>query len=89
MGLRLLIGIIVLYLLYRLVAGKRPRRGASGQDLARGEDLVQDPVCQTYIPIGEAQRLSAGGKTVYFCSTACREKYQRQADREGQGDPRP
>jgi YHS domain-containing protein len=42
---------------------------ASGQ-------LHKDPVCGIFVAEGAAVVKSAGGKTVFFCSTACRDKFQ-------------
>ena len=88
MWLRLLIGIIVVYLLYRLIAGKKPRQGPSKTELKAGEDLVQDPVCRTYVPISHAHRLSIDGKVCYFCGAACLEQYKKEAVDKGQGEVR-
>lgn len=37
-----------------------------------GGQLVRDPNCGTYVPIGRALRQGSGDATVYFCSDACR-----------------
>jgi YHS domain-containing protein len=38
--------------------------------------LHRDPVCGTFVAEGAAVVKSAGGKTVFFCSPACRDKFQ-------------
>jgi hypothetical protein len=85
-----LLDAIVLYMVFRTVArlltggGTAQRRSASsaGPQPKRpervGGTLVRDPQCGTYIPEGSAVRLQSGDHTLYFCSTACRDAYQRQ-----------
>lgn len=79
MWLRLLIGIIVVYLLYRFVKGDKLRQGSRKRDLPpAGEDLVQDPVCHAYVPLSRACRTSIDGETRYFCSNECLERYRKE-----------
>ena len=40
-----------------------------------GEDLVEDPVCHTYVPLSQAIKKEISGKNYYFCSKQCSEKY--------------
>ena len=86
MILRLIIGLFILYLLFRLLRKPAPRVGGGGdrakhRTRALPEDLVEDPVCHTYIPIGEARCLKVDGKTVYFCSSKCQEEFQKEQKR--------
>jgi YHS domain-containing protein len=41
----------------------------------KGEDLVQDPFCKTYIPKSQAYIHDIEGKETFFCSKDCCEKY--------------
>lgn len=41
-----------------------------------GENMVKDPVCNLYIPESEAVKKVIGGKTVYFCSNKCADKFE-------------
>ena len=41
-----------------------------------GGQLHRDPVCGIFVAEGAAVVKSAGGKRVFFCSTACRDKFQ-------------
>ncbi len=76
MIIKLIIGIILIYLLYRLVNGWKAVPGPSKKNLpAAGEDLVEDPLCHTYVPVSHACRVSIEGKTLYFCSQKCLETY--------------
>ncbi len=38
-------------------------------------DLVKDPVCGTYVSVMSPHSKSAGGKTHYFCSQACLDRF--------------
>lgn len=48
------------------------------QTAGRPEDLVEDPNCHTYIPMGEACTLNRDDKTYYFCSRRCMEDYEKK-----------
>ena len=41
------------------------------------DELVKDPVCQTYIVMSRALKSQDGGMTVHFCSRECAERYAR------------
>ena len=92
MILRLFIAAILLYVVIIIAkrlflpSGKKvnPLPGDK-QDKNQGEDLVEDPLCHTYIPMSEAYKLTIEGKILYFCSKKCLEQYQSQskANREG------
>ena len=43
-----------------------------------GEELVKDPYCNTYVPIGDAITDTIDGETVYFCSKECRDAYREK-----------
>lgn len=79
--LRLVIIAVLLYILYRLLIGPRkkgvhgkkkgqPATGGAVQDV-----LVEDPVCHTYIPKGQAVQLHHDKKMYYFCSNKCCEEF--------------
>jgi YHS domain-containing protein len=42
------------------------------------DELVKDPVCQTYVVRSRAIRNEAGGRSVYFCSPRCAEQFREQ-----------
>jgi YHS domain-containing protein len=89
MLIKVLIGVIFIYLFYKLVSGWKKVTGPSRNNLpAAGEDLVEDPLCHTYLPVSHACRLSIEGKTLYFCSRKCLETYteeQRKTEDVGSG----
>jgi YHS domain-containing protein len=83
MILRWVIGIIVIYLLYKLIRKSFPAVGgkpgsARIKTPAAGEELVEDPLCHTYVPLSQAFRTEIDGKTVYFCSQKCLEQYGKK-----------
>lgn len=88
--LRVVILGLLLYILYRLLFGSRrplPRRDQqpppSENSLSPAHDvLVQDPVCQIYIPKGQAVVLQGRDTDVYFCSERCRDAFRAQ---QGEG----
>jgi YHS domain-containing protein len=41
------------------------------------DELVKDPVCQTYVVMSRAIRSEAGGTPVFFCSRECAARFQR------------
>jgi YHS domain-containing protein len=50
----------------------------------RGTDLVEDPICHTYLPQDSAYEkvLDGEGKPVYFCSAACFNEYMKRTKQE-------
>jgi YHS domain-containing protein len=53
-------------------------RGGNRRVPARGagtDELVKDPVCETYIPRRKAISRGSGSETRYFCSVACADRY--------------
>jgi uncharacterized protein len=61
-------------------AGERTR-GPSRQPTPITDELVQDPVCGVYCPKRDALSLNWQGKTYYFCSDKCRQKFQEQKNK--------
>ena len=85
MIIKLIIGIIAAYLLYKLIKAWNAIKGPSRANLpARGEDLVEDPLCHTYVPMSHASRTVIDGKTVYFCSQKCLETYKKDGKPQDQ-----
>jgi YHS domain-containing protein len=78
---RFFVFIILIYLLYKVIknVGKlKPAKKGNDQVKASangGEDLVEDPVCHTYVPLSQAFRKEISGNDYYFCSKQCSEKY--------------
>ena len=80
--LRIVILGVLFYFLYKLFFGKKKVTGTgtlSGSGKAGGQAvqdlLVEDPVCHTYVPKGQAVHLESGDATYYFCSSKCRDEF--------------
>jgi len=81
--LRIIILALLAYILYKLLLGPRKtigREDGPGRKAATGpirsEDiLVEDPVCHTYIPRGQAIVDKRDGRIYHFCSEKCRDKF--------------
>jgi hypothetical protein len=59
-------------------AGVRGTRIDAPARRARDE-LVKDPVCETYIPRRKAVARGTGAATRYFCSASCADRYASRA----------
>lgn len=66
-----LLGYLVLMLLY---SSLRRKGGGGATDPSRGESMVLDPHCKSYVPRNEAHR--AHGE--YFCSEECAQAWGAQ-----------
>ncbi len=82
--MRILIGLLLGYLIYWLTKkvalslGLWPQAPGARPAESRGPDvLVQDPVCQTFIPRAEALKTEKDGKVYFFCSEGCLKKFLR------------
>ena len=78
----LLILVVCIYYLARSIFAPRPPRTSDprhprGDEASQDTDLVQDPYCQLYIPKAQALRRSIGGRTYYFCSRECADKFEK------------
>jgi Uncharacterized conserved protein len=82
----------IIYFLYRWLRQETP--GTRGSDSppppATGpfnrsagpvEEMRQDPVCGTWVPISQAVTLNRDGETLHFCSAECRDKYLKEANK--------
>ncbi len=77
---RLLLILGLLIILYFLV--KKALREFNRPSLPSGsaghDQMIQDPVCRTYIPRANAVSASIGGQNYYFCSTDCAQTFHKQ-----------
>jgi uncharacterized protein len=82
--MRLIIFAILAYLLYRILRGIF----GSGQKIKNTEkggvidEMVKDPLCNTYIPLRDAKRKVIDGKEYFFCSDECANKFHRENSKE-------
>ncbi len=65
-----------LKLLSRVLFGPRREMGRDGEP----EELVQDPICLTYLSKRVALKKRISGKDVYFCREECLRKYLEARD---------
>lgn len=55
---------------------QEPMRGSSrGHAPQRSVQMARDPICGTFVVPERATVLTTGGRTLYFCSTDCRDAY--------------
>lgn len=78
--IRLLLLCVLCYLgyaLFRTFMRKLPghRNEPPAAKSSRGEEMVQDPQCGTYLPRGDALSKTVQGQKYYFCSAACRDAF--------------
>ena len=60
-----------------LVPLVRRRLAARPRPPALRDELVKDPVCQTYVLRSRAVRAETRGEPVYFCSPACARQFEQ------------
>ncbi|MBC7364933.1 MAG: YHS domain-containing protein [Candidatus Aminicenantes bacterium] len=82
MFIRLILLAIIFYLIYQFVKffqaiGEAAAKPANpGSKTEKRKIMVKDEVCNTYIPEDEALIEKYKGKTFYFCSEECRDKFR-------------
>jgi YHS domain-containing protein len=86
---KLVILAAVLYIAYRVYRflkspAKTPEPKVLGRKEVKGVDLVEDPICHTYVPLTNVHKkiVQSNGETVYFCSQKCFDEYQRKTHKE-------
>ena len=77
----LLVGLLLILVaraFWRVVDGVIAGAGGSRRGGSQGPavKLIRDPVCGTFVAPSAALSLTARGRTHYFCSQECREKFQ-------------
>jgi hypothetical protein len=75
--LRILAVLLLLRLAFRFVGGII--RGYRGEGPLRGQEMVRDRVCNTFLPRERALRALVDGREEHFCSPACRDRALRPA----------
>jgi YHS domain-containing protein len=86
--IRIVIIGILIYIIYRLLIGPRKSVAPGKQNLKGGHGtavddvLVKDPVCNTYVPKGQALVLLHNRQTYHFCSDACRKTFLAEKEKE-------
>lgn len=75
----LLLGFLI-YTAYQFIKQALTRTPAPPPEkTSRGEEMLLDPQCGTYIPRNDAIKAQFKGTTHYFCSVECRDKYQNRS----------
>ena len=54
------------------------RGGAMSASRTQHDELVKDPVCQTYILVSRAVTTEVAGVATHFCSRECAARYARE-----------
>jgi YHS domain-containing protein len=78
--MKILILLFLAYLVYRLirkhlVSAQGPPKSPDG---AAVDEMVQDPLCKTYVPLRSARRKVIQGREYFFCSNKCAEEFQEK-----------
>ena len=75
----LLVALVLLLarVFWRLIDGIIEGAGGRRRDESRrAVPMARDPICGTFVVPGRAVMLADGQQRLYFCSTACRDKYR-------------
>lgn len=84
--IRLFILAVLFYVGWRLIRNlghvEKSTDRKQSKSSAVKDQLVEDPVCHTLIPKGQAIRLRQHGKTFYFCSEKCCDTFTRETEGE-------
>ena len=79
--IRILILAVLFYILYRILFGGR-KKGTTihhaAPEIPVQDTLAEDPVCHTYVPQSQSLSVEQDGKTYYFCSKECLNKFREQ-----------
>ena len=70
--------LILLYILVRKALREFYKSGNRETGLGWRQQMIQDPVCRSYVARGDAIVAHLGGQTYYFCSTECAQAFQKQ-----------
>jgi YHS domain-containing protein len=76
----------IIYVLYKWLrpGTPKPRGGGPPPNSATGpfgrsagpvEEMRQDPVCGTWVPVSQAVTLKRDSQILFFCSPECRDKF--------------
>ena len=81
--IKILMLILLCFVGYSMIQGLiRPKEQKRGWKMPRnrsreGEQMVEDPQCGTFIPIGDAVSANINGQQRYFCSKKCLKEYKK------------
>ena len=75
MRVLLLLAVVILVLTVLLPLLRRPVSRGARPPVAVSDELVKDPVCQTYVVRSRAVRGRGADGAPYFCSEECARRY--------------
>lgn len=82
MGIRIILWLIVGSLFYwmmsKIGSGSRRNSGSAGKGSYPIGQMVEDPVCGMFIDPKTSIKSRFKGKSFYFCSSECKEKFDKQ-----------
>lgn len=80
MTFRLLLFVLLAYALYRFLRWMRKSNASGSQEGEGGggavDEMVQDPVCEIYVPRRDSVKRVIRGKTFFFCSEKCASRFE-------------
>lgn len=80
--LGLLLTALSVYLMGKLLRKRTPARA---EKTVREADLIQDPVCLTYLPRENALEVRIRGAMRRFCSKECAAAFEKKETKEAAG----
>ena len=82
MIIRLIFFLILAYLLYRVIKGffRSAKQIHKSKSSGVIDEMVQDPLCKTYIPRREAFRKTLKGQEHFFCSKECADRFEARGN---------
>jgi len=82
--IKILLLILLCFVGYSMLQGlinpkpKTKKRGWMSRNRSlEGEQMVEDPQCGTFIPIGESVSATVKGQQHYFCSKKCLKEFKK------------
>ncbi|HHF42836.1 MAG: hypothetical protein DRI99_00320 [Candidatus Aminicenantes bacterium] len=89
---RLIFYVLLFYLIYQVLRffqalKKSQARSKKASTAVSSQIMVKDEVCQTYLPQDEAISLNFQGKTYYFCSEKCQQKFLAEVKKDKKTRP--
>ncbi|NLI34135.1 MAG: YHS domain-containing protein [Deltaproteobacteria bacterium] len=83
--IRLLFYAVIFYICYRLIKGPvafflkgRIKSEDSDESGLADAEMIKDPQCGAYFMKQKGVQARIGGKTFYFCSESCRDKFLKR-----------
>ena len=74
------------FLLYKLLLGDKKKKmeksKRDAEEQVEAGDMVQDPICGTYVSADSRIRVKDGNQVYRFCSFECRDAYLKKKDAE-------